>query len=351
MIDKGRYTFLDGIRGIAAMFVLTRHTDSFWTSGFWRSYLAVDLFFILSGFVIAYAYDKKLASGLLSRRDFVIIRLLRLYPVFFLSLIVCVVFASFIGINNGVSDYVFWRNFIAAAFVSGLFLPFRLEGSAFLFPINGTYWSLFFELLANFFYAVIRPKLSDFLLKAIVVVFGCMLVILALLKGNLNSGFLWGWGSFTAGISRSIFGVFFGLLLYRQRLNFLSLRMISPWIPVATICLILMSPSFGAADSVIDILSVCVIFPISVLIASWGESSAFDKVLIALGSASYPMYVFHKPFGEFISYLFNGTEAEYAPFSGVVMVAILIVLSVGLEKYIDLPFRKWMAGKVLFRRV
>lgn len=67
MKDRKNYPFLDGIRGMAATFVLLRHTGEFWNGmRFYHSYLAVDLFFVLSGFVIAHAYERKLQTGAMS---------------------------------------------------------------------------------------------------------------------------------------------------------------------------------------------------------------------------------------------------------------------------------------------
>src|ERR1700692_1948753 len=93
IVPRNRYAYLDGIRGLAAILVLVRHTGNFWHFGFYRSYLAVDLFFILSGFVIAYAYDEKLREGAISFTQFLKIRLIRLYPVFLMSLVMCAIVA------------------------------------------------------------------------------------------------------------------------------------------------------------------------------------------------------------------------------------------------------------------
>ncbi|WP_374593252.1 acyltransferase family protein, partial [Aquabacterium sp.] len=81
-----RFVFLDGIRGLAALIVLTRHTYDFWGFKFFHGYLAVDLFFLLSGFVISSAYDRRLDEGAISRTDFVVIRLIRFYPVYLISI-------------------------------------------------------------------------------------------------------------------------------------------------------------------------------------------------------------------------------------------------------------------------
>jgi peptidoglycan/LPS O-acetylase OafA/YrhL len=92
-----RYEYLDGIRTLAALFVVVRHTGEFFNFTFYRSYLAVDLFFILSGFVIASAYEKKLLNNTLSFNQFLSIRAIRLYPVYFASLLLA--FAAWVNLG------------------------------------------------------------------------------------------------------------------------------------------------------------------------------------------------------------------------------------------------------------
>lgn len=77
-MNKVKFASLDAIRGIAAIFVVTRHTGEYFGGyPFFNSFLAVDIFFLLSGFVIAHAYGKKLLSNTISNTDFFKIRLIR----------------------------------------------------------------------------------------------------------------------------------------------------------------------------------------------------------------------------------------------------------------------------------
>ena len=83
-VDRGEKRFfsgLDGLRGMAALFVAMRHISFFHNLGVHGGYLAVDLFFVLSGFVIANAYEARLASGLSAKR-FLALRYVRLWPVY-----------------------------------------------------------------------------------------------------------------------------------------------------------------------------------------------------------------------------------------------------------------------------
>ena len=83
---------LDGLRGVAALAVATRHAPFLWQAGhptgfLYESYLSVDFFFVLSGFVLAYAYDERFRTGM-SARQFMSARLIRLYPLYLFAFLI-----------------------------------------------------------------------------------------------------------------------------------------------------------------------------------------------------------------------------------------------------------------------
>lgn len=87
-MENNRFAFLDGIRGIATILILTGHTKNFWNFSLYKSYLAVDLFFILSGFVIAFSYEEKIKNNLIAIKKFLIIRMIRIYSIYILSVFI-----------------------------------------------------------------------------------------------------------------------------------------------------------------------------------------------------------------------------------------------------------------------
>ncbi len=348
-MSSKKYAFLDGIRGIAAIFVLSRHTDIFWQTGFFRSYLAVDLFFILSGFVIAHAYDEKLRSGTMTVRDFVVTRLIRLYPVYLLSVLLC---ASIALVKHFLQHKVGDPDSLHLAMMLGLtvlFLPTHLAGNASLFPLNGPYWSIFYELIANFVYALIRPVLTLRNLLVLIISSGAIVVYAAFAEGNLNIGFTWGVLPILAGLARSLFGIFLGILLFRQKAELLAFfntifrNGFSPWLAVVIIAAALASPSVPMLDPLIDLLLIGCVFPVLVLYLADGTSTKYEKVLLLLGSASYPIYVLHVPVAQYLAFGAKAMIAKTAPFSGIILVAVLIGLSVVVEKRFDLPVRRWLS--------
>ena len=191
---ENRFAVLDGIRGIAAIFIVTIHTRAFWDIPPSRAYLAVDIFFILSGFVIAHAYETKLQDAKISLREFVLIRLIRLYPLFLLSVAFSAVVHAYPLLTGRPSEFEDIWQLAAAVIKTALFIPNHATGpnDNALFHLNVPYWSLAAELLVNFGYGVLRPRLSNRVLGAIVILSALALARCALYFGHLNEGSDWG---------------------------------------------------------------------------------------------------------------------------------------------------------------
>ena len=345
-----RYIFLDGIRGLAAIFVLTRHTTFFWDGNpFFRSYLAVDIFFIMSGFVIASAYEEKLRSSLITINDFILIRIIRLYPVYFVSFLLCCyhfIRKVSLGYEHGSSEEV-----ALVLLSTAFFLPSKMPSSDALFPLNGAYWSLFFELLANFSYALVRPVLNDFLLTFVSALFGLLVATAAVQNGGLDNGFKWDTWMIVGGLSRAFFGIFLGLLIFRKQksLNNVFRGLNAPWLAVFVVMLVLMSPSVGVFDPFVDVAVVLVVFPACLIVASNGTSQA-GNILIFLGSASYPIYVLHFPLGQGIYLRAQNAVVSTAPYSGLAFVVFIMIFSVWFERVYDIPIRRKLTTLLMTRR-
>jgi peptidoglycan/LPS O-acetylase OafA/YrhL len=184
------FVTLDGLRGIAALAILTRHAPAFFASvaimiplsgrtgpavsvgPFYESYLAVDFFFALSGFVLAHAYGARLGSSLSGLR-FMAVRLIRLYPLYVFALLIATLLAVPRALSHDQSGLLeTLKNLLPAI----LFLPAPpVSGDAVLFPFNGPAWSLFFELLANGCIAIVGFRLRSRTLGAIVGIAGLAL--------------------------------------------------------------------------------------------------------------------------------------------------------------------------------
>ncbi len=355
-MNHNRYALLDGIRGIAALFVVIRHTGEYWHFDVFRSYLAVDVFYILSGFVIAAAYESKMASGSMGFKQFALVRLIRLYPVYLLSVIVSTprFFAKLIVDHHHHLDFATLMQACLAVVAGLFFIPFHMPGDATLFPVNPVYWTLFFELLVNAIFAATRRMLTEQVLRWVIIVSGVLLAIQVHAHGNLNIGFLFSLRSVAEGLTRATFGIFFGLLLYRHKdiftpFSFHAARF-SYW-AIMVMMLILMSPATGSFDWLIDMLSVTLVFPVIVLLAAQNHHSRLLWLMLMLGSASYPIYVLHVPIAGTVAFacraLFGQGVDQFAPLSGIVLASTLVTISIWIEKYYDIPFRKWLSQRIL----
>lgn len=350
-MQKQRLPFMDCIRGLAAICVLTRHTHLL-PFVFFRSYLAVDLFFMLSGFVIADAYSEKMEHGTISTIDFIRIRLVRLYPVFFISAVLSgMEFAAIVLHNTG--GNLTLRLVAVSTALTLIFVPFRLGESVSLFPMNGAYWSLFFELAVNFLYAILKPVLSTGVLLFFVVAAACVITFSGLAKGDMNVGFAWGVLSVVAGLARAIFGIFVGLLLHRYRrvIRRYAIGRGSPWLAITVIMGALMSPSFGSRDALFDFCCIFILFPVCVLWSAHrsGEVNAVSRVMLFLGSASYPLYVLHAPCGYFIAWAFKRFLPAHGLLIGVVFVVVMVLACAIFERRVDAPFRAWLSRRLSSR--
>ena len=248
---KPHYELLDGMRGVAALLVIWYHVfEGFATSPvdqlFNHGYLAVDFFFILSGFVIGYAYDDRW-KGSLTRGEFFKRRLIRLHPMVVLGAVLGVVTYTIQGCEQWDGTQVAYSAVMLAMLLNLFLLPAlpgsaaEVRGNGEMFPLNGPSWSLFFEYVGNILYAFVLRRLSTRALTAVVAASGIGLAAYAV--GNLSGyGHLGvGWSlldhNLLGGMLRLGFSFSAGLLLSR-RFRPATIRG-AFWICSATVALLL----------------------------------------------------------------------------------------------------------------
>ena len=225
---------------------------------------------------------------------------------------------------------------ILATFATILFLPFPLTGDDNLFPLNGAYWSLFFELMVDTqLYAKFRHWLTDKIVVGIILVswLGCAWI--AINNDNFDVGSHWTISDFCAGLIRSTLGITVGFFLYSHNNSLSKLtKAISPWVIFPVVGLILASPQQKHFDVLIDFISICLIFPLCVLVGSNNRETQFLKFLLLMGSASYPVYVLHAPLGQYVVHVWHGYY-HYTPYVGFLFIIGLIYASSVLERVYD----------------
>lgn len=368
MNSKPRFDILDGLRGVAAALVIWYHFgEGFATSPVDQmmnhGYLAVDFFFVLSGFVLGYAYDGRFRSGVMNFGKFFLRRVIRLQPMVVLSVILG-------ALAYWLQGSVKWDGTpvsvdkVLIALVLGLFMiPLlpgadgEVRGNGEMFPLNGPSWSLFFEYIGSILYGLFLHRFGKKALASVVVLSAAGLITCAVtnLSGSYHLGVGWTMADmgFIGGFFRLSFSFSMGLLLNRC----FRMRHIPGafWICSAIIAAVVACPYVGGNEPSIlnalyDLLCTIIIFPIVVYIGACGTTT--DRLTYSvtefMGQLSYPIYIIHYP----VMYLFySWVWANHLTFAEVwpVCVGLFILITtiaIAALKWYDEPVRRYLTKKL-----
>jgi len=360
---KPHYPILDGLRGVAAVIVVAfhifeAHAASSYTQIINHGYLAVDFFFVLSGFVIGYAYDDR--WGKLTIGGFFKRRLVRLQPMVVLGSIIgaaCFYFGDS-TMWPMIHTIPVWK-MLVMMLIGFTLIPipvsWDIRGWQEMHPLNGPAWSLFFEYLANIFYALGVRKLSKTALTILVIIAAGVLIQYSVTcsSGDLAGGWSLNGEQLRIGFTRLIYPFFAGLLLSRvvkpgQIKNAFLLSSV-------LIVIVFFMPRIGDAhtnwmNGLYESLSIILVFPLIVYIGASGtmEGVKENKICKFLGDISYPIYITHYAF--IYIYTAWASDNHNASFElkwiyGVI--TFLVSISVGYLslKYYDEPVRAWLKRK------
>ncbi len=358
--SKPHYAILDGLRGVAAVMVIIFHlfeahardaqfhTDQIINHG----YLSVDFFFMLSGFVIGYAYDDrwdKMGIGSFFRR-----RLIRLQPMVVLGMLLG--FAWFFfqssGLYSNLADTPFWKLLLVTG-LGCLLLPVPLSldvrGWREMYPLNGPGWSLFFEYAANILYATVIRRFSTRWLSAVVALSACALVWQCVSMGNNIGGWSLTPDQLMVGSIRLFFPFFGGLLLYRVAKPG-RIKNAFLWCSLMIVGALSM-PHVGGAEyfrlnGVYDAFCIIILFPLIVFMGASGEVKGkyASRICKFLGDISYPLYITHYP----LTYVYMGWvfDNEVPLPRALPMAAGLVAANIAVAwlclKLYDEPVRRWL---------
>lgn len=372
---KPHYELLDGLRGVAAILVLFYHIFEGFSfaemtnnagegiiTTLNHGHIAVDFFFILSGFVISYAYDdrwKKMNTWQFFKR-----RLIRLHPMLIIGAIIGAAtfaiagFEKWDGTTSPISLVMIALLFSMLMIPAVPGVPYEVRGNGEMFPLNGPGWSLFFEYIGNILYALFIRRLSTKLLATLAVILGVLHAWFFI--GNISEYDMVGVGwtidevNFWGGLVRMLFPFTIGMLLARtfKPHKIKGAFWICSMMLIAIFSVPYIAPENGISlNSLYEVVCIAVIFPFIVWLGACGSCEGnTSKINKWLGDLSYPLYIVHYP----IMYLFYAwlIENKYytlqdCPGMALIVVVSSITLAFLCLKLYDEPVRKWLAKKFL----
>ena len=357
--SKPHYDILDGLRGVAALIVIVYHVYELYTgSPLPHGYLAVDFFFILSGFVIGYAYDnrwdKMTVGGFFKRR------LIRLHPMVIMGAVIGAATFLLQGSVKWDGSHVSTGLVMLSMLCAMFMIPStpggvtEVRGNGEMFPLNGPSWSLFFEYLGNILYALLLRRLPKWALAVVCVESGGLLVMISTRAGFLGVGWSFIDGGFWGGLVRMLFPYSMGMLMARV---FKPLKVRRSFLVCSLALLVVAAlPALGGSawhNGLYDALCVVLVFPCLVWLgasdSSYGHRT--KSVCTFLGDLSYPLYMVHYPlfylYYNYIGFDGNGTSLtirEAWP-AAIVVVLASFALALLCMKFYDLPLRRRLSAR------
>lgn len=371
---KPHYHLLDGLRGVAALMVIWYHVfEGYAFAGgttidtFNHGYLAVDFFFILSGFVIGYAYDDRWGKNF-TMKDFIKRRLIRLHPMVIIGAIVGAITFYIQGSVQWDGTHIGISMVMLSLLCTIFFIPampgvgYEVRGNGEMFPLNGPCWSLFFEYIGNILYALFIRRLSNKALTIVVVLLGVALASFAIFNvsgyGNIGVGWTLDGVNFIGGLLRMLFPFSMGILLSR---NFKPMKLRGAfWICTLVMIALFAVPYLEGTESICtngiyEAFCIIIAFPILLWIGASGTTTDKKSTQICkfLGDISYPIYVIHYPF----MYLFYAWLIKNQLFTlgetwqvALCVYAWNILFAYLCLKLYDEPVRKYLAKRFLNKK-
>lgn len=363
---KPHYHILDGLRGVAALTVVCFHLfEAYATSHLDQKinhgYLAVDFFFILSGFVVGYAYDDRWKT--MTIKNFLKRRFIRLHPMVVMGAVIGAVMFYTQGCSVWDVSKISIGMLLVATLLNAFLIPAtpgsEIRGVGEMYPLNGPSWSLFFEYIGNILYAFFIHKLPTKALSVLVFLAGCGLAVFAIWGplGDICVGFSMTEENMVGGFLRLLFSFSAGLLLSRV---FKPVKVKGAfWIGGISIVVLSAVPRIGGSEhlwmnGIYDALCALVLFPLIVYLAASGKTT--DKVTTRicnfLGDISYPLYMVHYPF---IYLYYAWVKNENLTFvQSLPGAAALVIGSIALAylclKFYDEPVRRYLTKHLLPRK-
>jgi peptidoglycan/LPS O-acetylase OafA/YrhL len=351
--DSGHLLTLDAMRGLAALAVVAFHAHKLLAPiDLGHAYLAVDLFFGLSGLVIARAYGTRFDAGI-APAAFMRMRFVRLYPLYALgTLLGAVLVLLALGFANmpPIAPIALSLALIAGALM--LPAPLPIEPMGRLAPFNVAAWSLVFEMGANWLLVLAWRWLTARRLALVIGLSGIVLAWGVWQHGSADLGA--DWSNAALAVPRTLFSFGIGIALARH---------VPPLRPVHGcdwLILVVLAELFAFPRAVqspaFDLACIVVLFPLLIWV---GAATTPRRPALArrLGALSYPVYAFHAPLLVLTELVLKHLHIVHAPLAGLVFLvgASLIadwagrridpVLRQALDRWLPRPAPRFIAAE------
>ena len=379
--SKQRYEILDGLRGVAALMVIIFHFFELYSFGnpskqiINHGYLAVDFFYVLSGFVLGYAYDDRWDK--MSYWDFYKRRLIRLHPMVIAGSLLGMCY-FFLGecINSPNIESVNPLYFFLTIIMSILMIPcpaqMDIRGWGETNSFNGPNWTLTYEYIVNILYSLIFRRLHT-------IIIGILTLASALLLVNLTCNFdifnvmneresnkytvIGGWSltscELCVGFTRLFYPYFAGYLVYRLKLK---IRIPYSFIICSIILITFLSmprlekEGYPIFNGIYEAIVIILIFPLVIIIGAGDttKNEILTKICKFIGELSYPIYITHYPI-IYMNSAWTSFHMKDSLFNKIMLSIgsffIMVFNAYSLIELYDKPVRKWLANKYLVKKI
>jgi peptidoglycan/LPS O-acetylase OafA/YrhL len=306
------------------------------------------MFLLLSGFVVAFAFERKFDAGM-GVGKFMLQRLVRLYPLYLIGLAMGAVVRLMMIADRPGEFPNYFVQFLTQLFI----LPSPdLADTRLFYLFNGPAWTLFFELVANLFYIVCWRWLRSTRVLAVVVALSALWLAAAIFtSGKLDLGPTW--QNFWGGFARVSFSFFAGVLMFRLQGSPKKVSGAVTWWVLAPAPLLLLAALPNASREFWPALRLFTVIIVSPAVMWWASRMipprALWKTFAMLGSMSYAMYILHYPIFlamQRVAWKFPVLSTEWAPWTGMAILAFVFVFAVAIERFYDVPLRAWINRKL-----
>lgn len=344
---KPHFPILDGLRGTAALLVVIFHLfeasfPDYRDNPMHHGYLGVDFFYLLSGFVVAYAYDDRWDK--MSIKEFFRIRFIRLHPLVILSVLIGTI-VFWIDPFTDNSEYKTLLKLGGVMLLGFTLLPTPdVRGWGETHSLNGPLWSLLQEYIANLLYALFGHRISKLVLWCIVVASAVLLTVVAIVHGDIGTG--WSYSTLGIALTRMLFPFFAGMLLFRCG-KYIHIPFAYIWCSLL-LALLFSMPTFKW-NGLYEAACIIFIFPLIIAAGAGGKiEGKWAKLCKFSGDISYPIYIIHYPFIYLYTYWIGANKPQTSVLIaiGVGLFIFFIVLAYAALKLYDEPVRNWLKKKL-----